>query len=80
MEYIHTTKTGIKIPISKMSDVHLRNTIAYIYRKANTGLEVISGADEMYADVNTIYGRRVKEVMCLSEYLAEYERRGFIHV
>lgn len=68
-----------------MSDVHLRNTIAYIYRKANTGLEVISGsygstADEMYADVNTIYGRRVEEMMCLSEYLAEYERRGFIHV
>lgn len=78
--HIHVTKDGQEIPVTKMTDSHLLNTIKYIERKAKEGMEVICGgsgsyAEDMWADVETLYGEDVFDRWDFEEYAKEAKRR-----
>ena len=80
-EHIHVTKTGVKIPVSKMSDTHLANTIAMIERKAKSGVKIRRGGgtgfcpDSFYYEECDVYGKEALEFLEFSKYTAELEKR-----
>ncbi len=42
-DFVHITRDGRRIPLEEMDSVHLFNTIKYIERTAEEGLEVLRG-------------------------------------
>jgi hypothetical protein len=79
MKY-HTTKEGKKIKLADLELSHLENILRWIERKAKKGLTVISGgsgscAEDMWADVDTYFGKEAKDQLNYFAYQAELERR-----
>jgi len=77
----HVTKDGKEIPISEMSDSHLRNTILFYERKAKEGFEVVRGECtgdllESWVYREEMIGQEARKHLNLDEYLAEATRRG----
>lgn len=79
-EYVHVTRTGEEIPISKMETGHLCAQIVLIQRLAREGVtQYLSGplfwGEDMYVDDFTIYGKDVYLMMDYDEYTAEWKKR-----
>ena len=78
-EYLHETKNGRKIPISKLEDDHLKNIIKWIERRAAEGVQVVFGggscAEDMWADVEYLYGDEAKEYLNYDVYMQEAKKR-----
>lgn len=78
-DYIHTTKDGKDIPIREMTLDHLKNTIAWIERKAKEGLNVMHGGgfdpDGYWWDEEVLSGKEVKEYLNYQVYKRELRRR-----
>ena len=76
---MHTTRDGVRLPISKMTDSHLLNTIRYQRRRAKEGVECWSGggvdADDMWCDVETYYDEDALQAMDHDRYLREAKKR-----
>jgi hypothetical protein len=77
----HTTKDGQEIPMRSMTDAHLKNTIAWIERKAKSGMVLKSyiydpfGSDHDY-DEKFIDGAVVLEYLSCDKYKHELNKRG----
>jgi len=74
----HCMKSGEKIRISKMTTSHLKNTINLIKRKAESGLTLSFGScywGDMYYDEEVIYGDEVLNVLHISRYTEELQKR-----
>lgn len=75
----HTTKDGRVMKISEMSDNHLRNTIRFLRRRADAGIEVESGgADggEVWYDTYELHGSSALTYLDYEHYVAEANKRG----
>ena len=77
---MHRTRDGKLIPISQMTDAHLRNMIKLIDRKAEEGVELVNG--DMFdgdpeCEVDEIFGADVRRYMNHAIYVAELKRRKF---
>lgn len=72
--HAHKTKDGKVTLLSQMEINHLKNTIAYMKRRAQEGVLMQYGgdhdADEMWYEEETVYGQKAED--CLKVY--EYER------
>lgn len=79
-EYLHKTRDGRLIPLGELSDEHLYNIIRFIERKAEEGINIQTGSfmiDEVFDyDIDTIYGKDVKELMNYKHYKKERKRRA----
>ena len=77
---MHRTRDGKLIPISQMTDAHLRNTISLIERKAEEGVELVTGDmfdRDQECEIDEILGDDVRRFMNLAAYVAELKRRKF---
>jgi len=77
---MHRTRDGKLIPISQMTDAHLRNMISLIERKAEEGVELVTG--DMFdgdpeCEVDEIFGDDVRRFMGHAVYVAELKRRKY---
>lgn len=77
---MHRTRDGKLIPISQMTDAHLRNMIDLIERKAKEGVELVTG--DMFdgdpeCEIDVISGDDVRRSMNHAVYVAELKRRKF---
>ncbi len=77
----HRTRDGQEMLIMEMTDTHLENTIRWIERKAEEGIEVIagcgigSGAEDICDDYETLRGREALDHFNYGHYVAERQRR-----
>jgi len=75
----HTTKDGYKIRFEDLTDNHLRNIIALKKRNAKKGITVVEGggssAEEMWGDVDVLYGLDALIHNLCTAYLIEWVRR-----
>jgi predicted MPP superfamily phosphohydrolase len=75
---MHRTRDGKRIPVSQMTDAHLRNMIKLIERKAKEGIKLVTGdmidGDPEY-EVEEIFGAAVLRLMKHAIYAAELKRR-----
>jgi hypothetical protein len=81
MAHIHVTRDGEKIRLCDLTDQHLVSIIRYHRRRAAKGVEVRVGArlltsDDIYADVDIVYGKRALDALDHDYYLEELRRRG----
>lgn len=79
-KHIHITKNGVKIPLNKMTDNHLINTIKMIRMRAKDGVMIgscFSGIADTI-DFDIIYGSEVKQLWDLKKYKKEAKRRGLL--
>ena len=77
---MHRTRDGKLIPISQMTDAHLRNMIELIERKAKEGIELVTGDmldGDPECEVDEIFGADVRRYMNHAIYVAELKRRKF---
>ena len=78
-KFMHTTKNGDQIDLSKLEDSHLQNIINLMQRKAKEGIVVRYGggssADDIWYDEDHLYGEEALAKMHYGEYVAEQERR-----
>ena len=75
---MHRTRDGKLIPISQMTDAHLRNMIDLIERKAEEGVELVTGdmfSGDPECKVDKIFGYDVRRFMGRAVYEAELKRR-----
>ena len=76
---MHTTANGTRLPISKMTDSHLVNTIRQQRRRAKEGVECWYGggsdADDMWMDVWYAYDEEALDAMHHDRYLREAKKR-----
>jgi hypothetical protein len=82
-EFLHKTKEGLEIPITALSDEHLKNIIAYIKRKAKIGIMIGYGGgggdvDNMWYDEIELYGKKVKKHLHYKIYKNELKRREIL--
>ena len=75
---MHRTRDGKLIPISQMTDAHLRNMVSLIERKAEEGVELVTG--DMFdgdpeCEIDEIFGADVLKCMNHAVYVAELKRR-----
>lgn len=79
MKKYHITKDGRKIALTDLSDTHLNNIIAFIERKATTGITVLSGGgwshEDYWFDEDEIVGDEVLKLFGYNAYIAERNRR-----
>ena len=78
---IHTTRDGARLPISKMTNEHLLNTIRRQLKLAKEGVEVMGGGcgpdpDDMWFVVDTLFDEDALEFMNHAKYLREAKKRG----
>ena len=83
--YIHTTADGKEIPITEMSNKHLINVIKFIERTAEKGIEKYYAddyfaweAEDLFFDIDVLYGEDVLKAMHYDEYIKEAKRRGLL--
>ena len=77
---MHRTRDGKLIPISQMTDAHLRNMIDLIERKAEEGVELVNGDmfdGDRECEIDEIFGDDVRRFMGRAAYVAELKRRNF---
>ena len=80
-EFFHTTKDGTDILLKDMGINHLRNTIAYIERRADKGVTVRSGggfsweSDTMWYEEHVSHGDEALRSLNYQKYVDELERR-----
>jgi len=78
-KFMHTTKNGDQIALSKLEDSHLQNIINLMQRKAKEGIIVRYGggssADDIWYDEDHLYGEEALAKMHYGEYAAEQKRR-----
>ena len=75
---MHRTRDGKLIPISQMTDAHLRSVIKLIDRKAEEGVERVTGdmfGGDQECEVDEIFGYDVRRFMGRAVYEAELKRR-----
>ncbi len=74
---MHVTRNGDEMRVADMTDEHLERTIALIRRRAEEGVEVVTGTawPEPSGDVETLYGERAKVFLGLPKYVLERNRR-----
>jgi len=79
-ELIHVTKEGKKIPVSEMTNSHLKNTIHYIHRRIKKGVSVSVydgyDSDDFWHGEYDLTDRQASHHLNLEGYLAEATRRG----
>jgi hypothetical protein len=79
MKY-HKTKLGHKIKLSDLELSHLENIIKWIEDKAIKGFTIRMGggygAEDMWCDECTYYGKAVKHHLKYDEYKAELNKRN----
>ena len=77
--FVHITRDGTKIPLSQLSDNHLRNIIALIERKAQEGIMVRHGGgvppDAWYEEYR-VCGDEALALLNYNKYIAEMKRRA----
>lgn len=78
-KFMHTTKNGDQIALSKLEDSHLQNIINLMQRKAKEGIVVRYGggssADDIWYDEDHLYGEEALKHLHYGEYVAEQKRR-----
>lgn len=77
---MHRTRDGKLIPISQMTDAHLRNMIELIERKAKEGIELVTGDmfdEDPECEIDEIFGDDVLRSMNYAIYVAELKRRKY---
>jgi hypothetical protein len=78
-KFMHTTKNGDQIALSKLEDSHLQNIINFLQRKAKEGVRVRHGggttADDIWYDEDMLYGEEALKHLHYGEYIAEQKRR-----
>ena len=78
-KFMHVTKNGDSIALSKLEDSHLQNIINLMQRKAKEGIVVRYGggssADDIWYDEDHLYGEEALAKMHYGEYVAEQKRR-----
>ena len=78
-KFMHTTKNGDQIALSKLEDSHLQNIINFLQRKAKEGVKVRYGggttADDIWYDEDMLYGEEALKHLHYGEYVAEQKRR-----
>ena len=78
-KFMHITKDGDQIALSKLEDSHLQNIINLMQRKAKEGIVVRYGggstADDIWYDEDHLYGEEALAKMHYGEYVAEQKRR-----
>jgi hypothetical protein len=77
---LHTMKDGKQIRLADMGDGHLLNTLAMMYRKAESGVVVRRGGmsigdNEPWFDEGIVYGDEAFSEMRTAVYEAEAARR-----
>jgi len=81
MKY-HITKKGNKIPISKMDDLHLINTIKYLKKLAEKGIVIRSGGgstpEDFWYEERIIKGEEALKALNFAEYLCEAKKRKIL--
>ena len=73
--YFHETKEGEKIPLSQLTDSHLRNIIKWIERQAKEGIRISGGGWEEWDDEDVIYDDVAKEHLNYGKYVDELKKR-----
>jgi hypothetical protein len=78
--YLHRTKDGEFIPLTKLKDSHLENILKYIERQAKQGITIFWyndgwDVDEMWHYEEDIEGDEVLERFDYDIYQEEYLRR-----
>ena len=81
MTKMHKTRNGKSIPISEMSDKHLKNMISFIETKAEEGMSVAFGVGDAYPDsfdmdVDFYIGQEVLDFFNYQDYVDELNRRS----
>ena len=75
----HKTKDGELIELCDLELSHLKNIIKWIERKAKEGTDIMRGGgssvEDIWCDVDTIYGKEVFERMNYNKYTKELQRR-----
>lgn len=78
-KFMHVTKNGDKIVLSKLEDSHLQNIINLLQRKAKEGVKIRYGggttADDIWYDEDMLYGEEALKHLHYGEYAAEQKRR-----
>lgn len=78
-KFMHVTKNGDAIALSKLEDGHLQNIINLLQRKAKEGVKVRYGggttADDIWYDEDMLYGEEALKHLHHGEYVAEKKRR-----
>lgn len=78
-KFMHVTKNGDQIALSKLGDSHLQNIINLLQRKAKEGITVRSGggfdATEIWYEEDILHGEEALRRLNYYEYLAEQKRR-----
>lgn len=78
-KFMHVTKNGDSIALSKLEDSHLQNIINFLQRKAKEGVKVRYGggttADDIWYDEDMLYGEEALKHLHYGEYVAEQKRR-----
>jgi len=78
-KFMHVTKNGDAIALSKLEDSHLQNIINLLQRKSKEGVKVRYGggttADDIWYDEDMLYGEEALKRLHYGEYVAEQERR-----
>lgn len=73
---MHTTVSGDKIPLSEMSDGHLRNAANMLRAKSERGIRAMSGYCEDSVDEEWIFGEEALKRLGFARYEKELRRRG----
>ena len=80
--FTHKTSAGIEIPLAQLSNEHLRNIIARIELRSESGITVRHGGfgsgddnDDVWYDCEVLYGDEALALLRHAEYVAEVNRR-----
>ena len=78
---IHVTKNGMEVPLNRLSEGHLENTISRLEGMAKHGIKVrthfiVDDFNDMYTcQDKTLYGEEALEHLDYKWYVEERERR-----
>ena len=80
-ECLHKCRDGTQIPISKMEDSHLINTIILFRKYAVRGLTIVTGSADSYGidgDADFLWGNSARTFLNLKAYESEARKRGLL--
>ena len=76
MTHVHVTKRGERIPVTELTDSHLRNIIEYIKRRASNGLTLKLDFLGVHPECEVVYDDEACELLDLDSYVDEWHRRN----